>query len=218
MFNSKATNDLIGKVPRSTEDEMNAAVDSASHAYKSWSKTTPLFRQQIMLKLQALIKSNIVILFWLFYDFFNILKLYHLKLKKKELAKNITTEQGKTLPDAEGDVMRGLQVVEHMCSLTFLQMGSNLSGIAKDIDCASYRIPLGLTAGICPFNFPAMIPLWMFPVATAAGNTMILKPSEKDPGATMMLVELARQAGYPEGVVNVIHGAHECKTLIKTIQ
>ena len=129
------------------------------------------------------------------------------------MAKNITKEQGKTIPDAEGDVMRGLQVVEHMSSLTFLQLGSNLSNIAKDIDCHSYRIPLGVTAGICPFNFPAMIPLWMFPVATASGNTMILKPSEKDPGATMMLVELARQAGFPEGVINVIHGAHESKLL-----
>lgn len=80
---------------------------------------------------------------------------------KKELAKNVTTEQGKTLPDAEGDVLRGLQVVEHMCSITFMQMGQNLPGIAKDMDCTSFRVPLGITAGICPFNFPAMIPLWV---------------------------------------------------------
>ena len=128
----------------------------------------------------------------------------------KELAKNITTEQGKTLPDAEGDVLRGLQVVEHSCAITMMQMGNTLPGIAKDMDCHSYRIPLGVTAGITPFNFPAMIPLWMFPLATACGNTMVIKPSEKDPGACLMLVELARQAGLPDGVVNVIHGAHQC--------
>lgn len=130
------------------------------------------------------------------------------------MAKNITTEQGKTLPDAEGDVLRGLQVVEHACSITFMQLGSTLSGIAKDMDCANYRVPLGVTAGITPFNFPAMIPLWMFPLSAACGNTMLIKPSEKDPGACMMLVELARQAGFPEGVVNVIHGAHEAVDFI----
>lgn len=130
------------------------------------------------------------------------------------MAKNITYEQGKTLPDAEGDVLRGLQVVEHACSITFMQMGTTLPGIAKDMDCSSFRVPLGVTAGITPFNFPAMIPLWMFPVATACGNTMLLKPSEKDPGACMMLVELARQAGLPDGVVNVIHGAHDAVNFI----
>lgn len=190
LFNP-ATNDLIGKVPISTQDEMKMAVDSCSEAYKSWSKTTPLARQQIMFRLQHLIKENI-----------------------KDLAKNITYEQGKTLPDAEGDVLRGLQVVEHACSLTFMQMGASLPGIAKDMDCTSMRSPLGVCGGITPFNFPAMIPLWMFPMAAACGNTMLLKPSEKDPGATMMLVELARQAGLPAGVVNVIHGAHDSVNFI----
>lgn len=190
LFNP-ATNDLIGKVPISTQDEMKMAVDSCSEAYKSWSQTTPLARQQIMFRLQHLIKENI-----------------------KDLAKNITYEQGKTLPDAEGDVLRGLQVVEHACSLTFMQMGASLPGIAKDMDCTSMRSPLGVCGGITPFNFPAMIPLWMFPMAAACGNTMLLKPSEKDPGATMMLVELARQAGLPAGVVNVIHGAHDSVNFI----
>lgn len=186
-----ATNDLIGNVPVSTQDEMEAAVNSCSEAFKSWSKTTPLARQQVMFRLQHLIKENL-----------------------KDIAKNITYEQGKTLPDAEGDVMRGLQVVEHACSLTFMQMGTNLPGIAKDMDCMSMRVPLGVTAGICPFNFPAMIPLWMFPMAVACGNTMLLKPSEKDPGAAMMLVKLAKEAGFPAGVVNVIHGAHDAVNFI----
>lgn len=186
-----ATNDLIGLVPKTTNDEMEQAVASCKRAFKSWSKTTPLFRQQIMFKFQSLIKDNL-----------------------KDIAKNITYEQGKTIPDAEGDVLRGLQVVEHACSLTLMQMGSTLPGIAKDIDCSSYRVPLGVTAGITPFNFPAMIPLWMFPVAAACGNTMLLKPSEKDPGAAMILVDLAREAGFPDGVVNVIHGAHDSVNFI----
>jgi malonate-semialdehyde dehydrogenase (acetylating)/methylmalonate-semialdehyde dehydrogenase len=124
----------------STQDEMETAVNSCSEAFKSWSKTTPMARQQVMFKFQHLIKEHL-----------------------KDIAKNITYEQGKTLPDAEGDVMRGLQVVEHACSLTFMQLGTNLPGIAKDMDCMSMRVPLGVTAGICPFNFPAMIPLWVGP-------------------------------------------------------
>ncbi|CAF0852298.1 unnamed protein product [Brachionus calyciflorus] len=186
-----ATNELIGLVPKTTQEEMNMAAESSQRAFKTWSKTTPLQRQQVMFKLQQLIKENM-----------------------KDLAASITREQGKTLPDAEGDVMRGLQVVEHSCSVTFMQMGHTLPGIAKDIDCMSYRVPLGVTAGICPFNFPAMIPLWMFPLATVAGNTMILKPSEKDPGAAMLLAELARQAGLPDGVLNVIHGQHQAVDFI----
>lgn len=133
-----ATNELIGKVPKATPEELQQAVASSKRAFQSWSKTTPLFRQQIMFKFQNLIKDNL-----------------------KDIAKNVTLEQGKTLPDAEGDVLRGLQVVEHMCSITFMQMGSTLPGIAKDMDCMSYRMPIGVTAGICPFNFPAMIPLWV---------------------------------------------------------
>lgn len=122
----------------------------------------------------------------------------------KKIAANITEEQGKTLADAEGDVMRGLQVVEHCCSAGSLMQGETMPGVAKDMDTLSYRLPLGVTAGIAPFNFPAMIPLWMFPMALIAGNTSIIKPSEKDPGATMMLMELLNEAGCPPGVVNVI--------------
>jgi len=132
----------------------------------------------------------------------------------KELAKSITTEQGKTTVDAEGDVLRGLQVVEHCCSVTSLQLGETMQGIAKDMDTMSFRTPLGVCAGITPFNFPAMIPLWMFPVALVCGNTYVIKPSERDPGACMMLVEMLREAGAPDGVVNVIHGAHNAVNFI----
>jgi len=186
-----ATNQVVTKVPHSTRDEMEAAVESAKNAFKTWSRTTPLARQQIMFRYQQLIKDNL-----------------------KEVAKLITTEQGKTLADAEGDVMRGLQVVENLCANTSLMLGETLTGISKDMDLTSYRVPLGVCAGIAPFNFPAMIPLWMFPTGLITGNTYIMKPSERDPTACMALVELLRDAGAPDGTVNVIHGQHDCVNFI----
>lgn len=186
-----ATNEIVTRVPVSTQTEMEDAVDAAKEAYKSWSKTSILSRQQLMFKFQNIIKAN-----------------------QKELAKNITLEQGKTLIDAEGDVLRGLQVVEHCCSVPSLQLGETLPGIAKDMDTHSYRVPLGVCAGITPFNFPAMVPLWMFPLALVCGNTYVIKPSERDPGACMMLVEMLHEIGAPKGVVNVIHGAHDSVNFI----
>lgn len=186
-----ATNEVITKVPKATKEEMENAVESAKAAYKTWSKTSILTRQQVMLRYQHIIRNNM-----------------------KELAKSITQEQGKTLVDAEGDVLRGLQVVEHCCSVTSLQLGETMPNIAKDMDTLSFRTPLGVCAGITPFNFPAMIPLWMFPVALVCGNTYVVKPSERDPGACMMLVDMLREAGAPDGVVNVIHGAHEAVNFI----
>jgi len=131
-----------------------------------------------------------------------------------KIAENITEELGKTAADAKGDVLRGLQVVEHCCGITSLQMGETMPNIAKDMDTYSYTLPLGVTAGITPFNFPAMIPLWMFPVAITCGNTSIIKPSERDPGATLLLMEMLTEAGCPPGVVNVIHGAHDAVDFI----
>lgn len=186
-----ATNEVITKVPKATRDEMESAVEAAKAAYKTWSKTSILTRQQVMLRYQHIIRNNM-----------------------KELAKSITSEQGKTLVDAEGDVLRGLQVVEHCCSVTSLQLGETMPNIAKDMDTLSFRTPLGVCAGITPFNFPAMIPLWMFPVALVCGNTYVIKPSERDPGACMMLVDMLREAGAPDGVVNVIHGAHDSVNFI----
>uniref|UniRef100_A0A914HW69 Probable methylmalonate-semialdehyde/malonate-semialdehyde dehydrogenase [acylating], mitochondrial n=1 Tax=Globodera rostochiensis TaxID=31243 RepID=A0A914HW69_GLORO len=186
-----ATNEVIGRVPESTGEEMQVAVDSCKSAFQRWRNTSVVSRQQCMFKLQELIKRDI-----------------------KKLAKNVTEEQGKTLLDAEGDVFRGLQVVEFACSAGSLLLGEHLPNIAKDMETYSVRFPLGVTAGICPFNFPAMIPLWMFPLALVSGNTMLLKPSEQDPGATMMLVELAKEAGIPDGCVNVIHGTRNAVTFI----
>ncbi|GBM91615.1 putative methylmalonate-semialdehyde dehydrogenase [acylating], mitochondrial [Araneus ventricosus] len=190
-LHNPATNELVTRVPKSTNEEMEWAVASAKETFKSWSNTSILTRQQTMFKLQHLIKENM-----------------------NRLKESITVEQGKTLIDAEGDVHRGLQVVEHACGVTNLQLGETLTSISRDMDTISFRLPLGVCAGIAPFNFPAMIPLWMFPLALVCGNTMILKPSERDPGATMILMELAKEAGIPDGAVNVIHGAHEAVTFI----
>jgi len=186
-----ATNTLVTRVPKSTPEEMEAAAQSAKAAFKTWSQTSVMTRQGIMFKFQHLIKENMA-----------------------ELSKNITLEQGKTLVDAEGDVIRGLQIVEHACSAASLQMGETMPGVTKDMDTYSVRTPLGVCAGITPFNFPAMIPLWMFPLANVCGNTYILKPSERDPGAAMMLARLAMDAGLPKGVLNIIHGTHDAVNFI----
>jgi len=120
------------------------------------------------------------------------------------IAEQIALEHGKSLIDAKGDVFRGYEVVEHACSLNSLAMGETLPNVSRNIDIYSYRKPLGVCAGIAPFNFPAMVPLWMIPMAITTGNTFILKPSEKVPGTTEILIDLLKQAGVPNGVVNIV--------------
>ncbi|MBV2216250.1 MAG: aldehyde dehydrogenase family protein, partial [Diaphorobacter sp.] len=181
-----ATQQVLARVPFATPDEINAAVASAKDAFKTWKKTPIGTRARIFLKLQQLIRENM-----------------------KELAALLTAEQGKTLPDAEGDVFRGLEVVEHAANIGTLQLGELANNVANGVDTYSIMQPLGVCAGITPFNFPAMIPLWMFPMAIATGNTFVLKPSEQDPMVTMELVKLAIEAGIPKGVLNVVHGAAE---------
>ncbi|SMQ50219.1 unnamed protein product [Zymoseptoria tritici ST99CH_3D7] len=178
-----ATNNLVTRVPQSTDEELKAAVDSAEKAFPAWRATSVLARQTIMFKYVALIREH-----W------------------DRLAASITLEQGKTFADAKGDVLRGLQVAEQSCAITSDLKGEVLE-VAKDMETRSYREPLGIIAAICPFNFPAMIPLWTIPVATITGNTCIIKPSERDPGAAMILAELAEKAGFPPGVINIIHGS-----------
>ncbi|MCJ1354631.1 MAG: hypothetical protein MMC33_004620 [Icmadophila ericetorum] len=178
-----ATNNLVTRVPQCTTEELQAAVESAEKAFPAWRATSLLAKQQIMFKYTALIREN-----W------------------DRLAASITLEQGKTFADAKGDVLRGLQVAETACGITTQLQGEVLE-VAKDMETRNYREPLGVVAAICPFNFPAMIPLWSIPTATMTGNTLILKPSERDPGAAMILVELAEKAGFPPGVINVVHGA-----------
>ena len=181
-----ATQEVLARVPFATPEEVNAAVANAKQAFKTWKKTPIGARARIFLKLQQLIRENM-----------------------KELAALLTAEQGKTLPDAEGDVFRGLEVVEHAANIGTLQLGELANNVANGVDTYTLNQPLGVCAGITPFNFPAMIPLWMFPMTIATGNTFILKPSEQDPIVTMRLAELALEAGVPPGVLNVIHGGED---------
>ena len=178
-----ATQEVLARVPFATPAELDAAVASAKEAFKTWRKTPIGVRARIFLKYQQLIRENM-----------------------KELAAILTAEQGKTLPDAEGDIFRGLEVVEHAANIGTLQMGELATNVAGGVDTYTLLQPLGVCAGITPFNFPAMIPLWMFPMAIATGNTFVLKPSEQDPMVTMRLVELALEADVPKGVLNVVHG------------
>ncbi len=188
-----ATQELVGRVPFATIDEVNAAVAAAQKAFQTW-RTTPLgVRMRLMLKFQDLVRQN-----------------------QKRVAQTLTAEQGKTLADAEGDIFRGLEVVEHACSISTLQQGEFSENVAGGVDTYTLRQPIGVCAGITPFNFPAMIPLWMFPMAIVCGNTFVLKPSEQDPLSTMELVELAIEAGVPPGVLNVVHGGKEVVDAICT--
>ncbi|WP_210642716.1 MULTISPECIES: CoA-acylating methylmalonate-semialdehyde dehydrogenase [unclassified Pseudomonas] len=181
-----ATQQVLAKVPFATTAEVDAAIAAAQRAFQTW-KLTPIgARMRIMLKLQALIREH-----------------------SKRIAVVLSAEQGKTIADAEGDIFRGLEVVEHACSIGTLQMGEFAENVAGGVDTYTLRQPIGVCAGITPFNFPAMIPLWMFPMAIACGNTFVLKPSEQDPLSTMLLVELAIEAGVPAGVLNVVHGGKE---------
>ncbi|MDO8280062.1 MAG: CoA-acylating methylmalonate-semialdehyde dehydrogenase [Burkholderiaceae bacterium] len=186
-----ATQQVLARVPFATPAEIDAAVASAKEAFKTWRKSPIGQRARIFLKYQQLIRENM-----------------------QELAALLTAEQGKTLPDAEGDVFRGLEVVEHAAGIGNLQLGELANNVAGGVDTYTLLQPLGVCAGITPFNFPAMIPLWMFPMAIATGNTFVLKPSEQDPMVTMRLCELALEAGIPPGVLNVVHGGEDAVNAI----
>ena len=181
-----ATQEILAHVPFATAEEVNEAIQAAHAAFAAW-KSTPIgARMRIMLKFQALIREHM-----------------------PRIARTLSAEQGKTIPDAEGDIFRGLEVVEHAASIGTLQQGEFAENVAGSVDTYTLRQPIGVCAGITPFNFPAMIPLWMFPMAIVCGNTFVLKPSEQDPLSTMQLVELALQAGIPKGVLNVVHGGKD---------
>ncbi|KAI3621921.1 methylmalonate-semialdehyde dehydrogenase [Moniliophthora roreri] len=177
-----STQTLLTRVPQTTDAEFQQAVDAASDAYKTWSRTSVLGRQRFTVELQHLLRKNADV-----------------------IASSIVLEQGKTLPDAYGDLMRGLQVVEHAIGITSTLLGEKIE-VSKDMDTEVRKLPLGVCASIAPFNFPAMIPLWTIPMAAVTGNTLVLKPSERDPGAAMIIAELCQQAGLPSGVLNVVHG------------
>lgn len=181
-----ANQEVVARVPFATLDEVDQAVASAKEAFKTWRNSGQGTRMRIMLKLQQLVRENAT-----------------------KLAELITLEHGKTLPDAEGEVGRGLEVIEHACSIVSLQLGEYAENAASGIDVYTLNQPLGVCAGITAFNFPIMLPCFMFPIAVACGNTFILKPSEQDPSSSLFLAELALEAGLPPGVLNVVHGGPE---------
>ena len=178
-----ATGRVTKRVPFCNAADIDAAVQAAQRAFPGWRDTPPLRRARILMRFRELLEAN-----------------------KDELAKLITAEHGKTLADAGGSVQRGLEVVEFAMGIPHLVKGEYSEEVGTGVDCHSLRQPLGVCAGITPFNFPVMVPLWMFPVALACGNTFVLKPSEKVPSASMLMAELLKQAGLPDGVFNVVHG------------
>jgi malonate-semialdehyde dehydrogenase (acetylating) / methylmalonate-semialdehyde dehydrogenase len=188
-----ATQEVLARVPMCGADEVDAAVQSARKAFRTWKNVPIGARARVMLKLQELIRRDM-----------------------KKIAQVLTAEQGKTLPDAEGDIFRGLEVVEHASSIGTLSLGEYAENVAGGVDTYFIRQPIGVCGGITPFNFPAMIPLWMFPMAIVCGNTFVLKPSEQDPMTTMVLAQLALEAGVPPGVLNVVHGGKESVDAICT--
>jgi malonate-semialdehyde dehydrogenase (acetylating)/methylmalonate-semialdehyde dehydrogenase len=185
IFNP-ATGQVIDQVPMSGEAEVDAAVTAAAAAYRSWSRTAVMERVRLMFRFKALLEQHF-----------------------EDLAAIITRHHGKTLDEARGEVRRGIEVVDFACGAPTLLQGRTLRDVSAGVDQDLYRYPVGVCAGIPPFNFPVMIPLWMFPLAVVAGNTFVLKPSERTPLGGVRLAEIFLEAGFPEGVLNVVHGARE---------
>ncbi|MCS6231177.1 CoA-acylating methylmalonate-semialdehyde dehydrogenase [Shewanella baltica] len=183
IVTNPANNSQIAVINAATSEEVHAAIVSAKAAFKTWKEVPVSERARVMLRYQHLLKEH-----------------------HDELATILAHETGKTFEDAKGDVWRGIEVAEHACNVASLLMGETVENVARSIDTYSYTQPLGVCAGITPFNFPAMIPLWMFPLAIACGNTFILKPSEQDPMTPQRLVELFVEAGAPKGVLQLVHG------------
>ncbi len=181
-----ATGQVTGQVALATRADVATAVAAAKAAFPAWADTPPIRRARVLFKFLELLNAN-----------------------KDELARAITLEHGKVFTDAQGEVARGIDIVEFACGIPQLLKGDFTEQVSNGIDNWTVRQPLGVVAGITPFNFPAMVPMWMFPVAIAAGNTFILKPSPTDPSASLLIAELLKQAGLPDGVFNVVQGDKE---------
>jgi malonate-semialdehyde dehydrogenase (acetylating)/methylmalonate-semialdehyde dehydrogenase len=186
VFNP-ATSEQVDLVPLANNADTNAAVQSASAAFPAWAALPASQRARVLFRFKALLERDI-----------------------DSLACIITREHGKTLSDARGEVVRGIEVVEFACGIPQLLKGEHSNDVARGVDSWSMKQPLGVCVGITPFNFPAMVPLWMFPIAIACGNTFVLKPSERDPSCAVKLAEFLSEAGLPPGVFNVVHGDQEC--------
>ncbi len=178
--------EVIAETPLCGAGVVDQAVQAAAAAFPAWSETPPVERARILFRLKVMLEDRF-----------------------EELAASVTREHGKTLAEARGDVRRGLENIEFACGIPSLLMGESLENVARGIDCDTIRQPLGVVAGITPFNFPAMVPLWMWPLAIACGNTFLLKPSEKVPLTTNRIAALAMEAGLPPGVLNVVHGGRD---------
>ena len=185
VFNP-TTGEIAARVPFAAAAEVGAAIAAAEAAFAGWAATPPLQRARVMFRFKELVERHM-----------------------DELARIITSEHGKILSDAKGSVTRGLEVVEFACGIPHLLKGEFTENVGRGIDSWSVRQPLGVCAGISPFNFPAMVPMWMFPIAIACGNTFVMKPSEKDPSCPLRLAELLSEAGLPAGVFNVVNGDKE---------
>lgn len=187
------TGETQAKAPLASADEMRKAIDTAAAAFPGWAAENPQKRARVMFRFKQLVEDNM-----------------------DQLAEMLSREHGKVIADSKGDVQRGLEVIEFACGIPHLTKGEFTEGAGPGIDMYSMRQPLGVCAGITPFNFPAMIPMWMFGVAIACGNTFICKPSEKDPSVPLRLAELMKEAGLPDGVLNVVIGDKEAVDTILT--
>jgi len=192
VFNP-STGEQIAEVPLCSAEETASVIQAAHDAFPKWRDTPVVERARIMFRLVMLLEKH-----------------------AESLARTISLEHGKTHAEAVGSVRRGIEMVEFACGIPTLTMGDTIHNIAEDVDCETYSHPLGVCAGITPYNFPLMVPLWMFPIAITCGNTFVLKPSEKVPLSAMRLAELCAEAGLPPGVLNVVHGDKECVDTLLT--
>jgi malonate-semialdehyde dehydrogenase (acetylating) / methylmalonate-semialdehyde dehydrogenase len=188
-----STGEVIAQAPLCGAGHVDEAVQAAAAAFPGWWETPAVERARIMFEFRSLLERNF-----------------------EELIRLNTREHGKTLAESRGDVKRGIEMVEFACGIPSLLMGESMENLARGIDCDTIRQPLGVCAGITPFNFPAMVPLWIYPVALVCGNTFVLKPSEKVPLTVNRIVQLLTEAGLPRGVLNVVHGGRECVDAILT--
>lgn len=188
-----STGDAIAETPLCSSQHVNEAVEAAAAAFPAWMETPPVERARVLFKFKMLLEDHF-----------------------EELIRLNTKEHGKTLAESRGDVKRGIEMVEFACGVPSLLMGESLENVARGIDCDTIRQPIGVCVGITPFNFPAMVPLWMYPTALACGNTFVLKPSEKVPLTAIRIVELLEKAGLPKGVLNIVHGGRECVDALLT--
>jgi len=181
-----ATGEAVAEIPRCTAEEISAAVEAAQKAFPAWSRTPVVQRGKVLFKFRELMEAH-----------------------SRELVGLITEENGKTTEEAQGSFDRGIECIEFACGAPTLMMGDTVDRVGTSVDSWSTRYPVGVCVGITPFNFPFMVPLWMFPMAIACGNTFILKPSDKVPRTAVRMVELAHEAGMPPGVLNLVHGAKD---------